>query len=104
MMLPDPVITRTLLVRAAFLWLGTRILFGFAGVSASALFGQPSIAVAPRTAIAIACIVGLLGVLEARRRHEHILLANLGVSQWPIWIISVAPALIAEGIVALVAS
>ena len=104
MMLPDPVITRALLVRAAFLWLGTRVLFAFAGLLAAGILGPPSLTVAPHTAIAIACLVGALGVLDARRRHEHLLLANLGVSLWPVWIISLAPALIAEGVVALVAS
>lgn len=102
--LPDPVVTRRLLVRAAVLWFGTRVLFGFAGLLAAGVLGPPSIVVAPHTAIAIACVVGALGVLDVRRRHEHLLLANLGVSQWPVWTLSMVPALIAEGLVALVAA
>jgi hypothetical protein len=41
-------------------------------------------------------LVALLGLLEARRRHEHLLLANLGVSQLTISLVSAIPALAIE--------
>jgi hypothetical protein len=101
MIAPDPLVTRALLRRGAFLWVGTRVLFGFASLLTAGVFGSPSIGVAPHTAIGLACLVGVLGLLEARRRNEHLFLANLGVSQWPIWLISVLPALLGECLIAL---
>lgn len=101
--LPDRLFTRALLGRGVFLWLGTRILFRFGGGLVADRFGPPSIVILPPTAIALSCLVGALGLLEARRRNEHLLLANLGVAQWRIWMIATLPALLAEMLVALVA-
>jgi hypothetical protein len=46
-------------------------------------------------------IVGFLGLLEARRRNEHILLANFGVPQWSLTMLSGLPSLVAELLVQL---
>jgi nitrate/nitrite transporter NarK len=100
--LPGRLFTRALLRRGIFIWLGTRILFRFAGGLVADRLGPPSIFILPPTAIALSCLVGALGLLEARRRHEHLLLANLGVAQWRLWVIATLPALVAEMLVALV--
>jgi hypothetical protein len=103
MRLPDPLFARLFLRRAIFIWLGTRILFEVAGFLVADVLGPPSLFVSPSTAIALSCLVGALGVLDARRRNEHLLLADLGVSQWPIWMISALPALMVEALIALAA-
>lgn len=47
MIAPDPLVIRALLGRGALLWVGTRVLFGFASLLTAGVFDSPSIGVAP---------------------------------------------------------
>jgi hypothetical protein len=53
-------------------------------------------------AFAIALVAGTLAWLEARRRHEHLLLGNLGVSQPTLFLIGLLPAALSESLILLV--
>ena len=101
MRFPDRRFTTGLLRRAVFLWLGVRLLVALAG--GGGVGGRGLVPLAPRGAGLVVLLVGLLGLLEARRRNEHVLLANFGVPQGRLAGLSVLPALIAETIVWLVA-
>jgi hypothetical protein len=99
MRLPDRIFTLALLRRALYLWVGVRLLTGLAGsgISRSGLLPLP-----PRATVLLVLIVGLLGILEMRRRNEHLLLANFGVSQALLAVLCLLPPLIAETLVALI--
>jgi hypothetical protein len=58
----------------------------------------------PRATGLVVLLVGFLGLLEARRRNEHVLLANFGVPPSGLAGLSLLPALIAETTVWLIAS
>ena len=60
----------------------------------------PTIPVTPGAAVWLTVIVGSLGLLEGRRRNEHILLANLGVGQPLLAAIAALPAALAELVLA----
>ena len=80
-----------LLRRGAILWLLVRIAVTFlAGAN-----------LLPPVAFTVAMIVGALGLLDARLRNEHRFLANLGVSQVVIVLLSMIPALIAELVIGI---
>ena len=78
-----------LLRRGAILWLLVRLMF-------FAVSGRSSVSLLPTTALALALVVGAFGLLDARRRNEHRFLANLGVSQIVIAMLSTIPALVGE--------
>jgi hypothetical protein len=101
MRFPDRRFTTALLRRAVFLWLGVRLLVALAG--GGGVGGRGLVPLAPRGAGLVVLLVGFLGLLEARRRNEHVLLANFGVPQGRLAGLSVLPALIAETMVWLAA-
>ena len=41
-------------------------------------------------------VTGSVGLIELRRRHQHLLLGNLGVGQGTLFCVACAPALLAE--------
>lgn len=84
-----------------FLWFGVRLLVALAG--GGGVGGRGLLPLAPGAAVLVVLLVGFLGVLEARRRNEHLLLANFGVPERRLGGLSVLPAIIAETIVRLIA-
>jgi hypothetical protein len=101
MRFPDRRFTTALLRRAVFLWFGVRLLVALAG--GGGVGGHGLLPLAPQAAGLVVLLVGFLGVLEARRRNEHLLLANFGVPEGSLGGLSVLPAIIAETIVRLIA-
>ena len=93
MRLPGRPFAGALLGRAAVFWAGCRLLVPLAVAVFSGSLTARDIT-EPRPALAP--IVGCLGLIEARRRNEHIFLANLGVAQPAIALVSAAPALAGE--------
>lgn len=55
----------------------------------------------PTTGLVV-LLVGFLGLLEARRRNEHVLLANFGVPRASLAVLCVLPAITAETAIWLV--
>jgi hypothetical protein len=99
--LPDRRFTAGLLRRALYLWLGARLLVALAG--GGGVGNRGLVPLTPRGTGLFVLLVAFLGLLEARRRNEHLLLANFGVSEAAIAGIALLPALLAEVTVWLVA-
>ncbi|MBT8337240.1 MAG: hypothetical protein KJO11_11600 [Gemmatimonadetes bacterium] len=72
-----------LLLRGAAIWVGLRVMAAWAGI------GDPTVA----QELFILALVGGLVVWDARRRNEHVWLANLGVSVWPMAVLGACGAL-----------
>ncbi|HEX2188287.1 MAG TPA: hypothetical protein VHG51_05280 [Longimicrobiaceae bacterium] len=89
--LPVRPFTRVLLLRALLLWVGVRLV-----VLAGGLPSAAGLAPTPRAALLVVAVVGVLGLLEARRRNEVVFLANLGVGRASIAAFSALPALALE--------
>jgi hypothetical protein len=90
---PDQLFTRSLLWRGLLIWAGTRLLVALGGAGVAGT--HPASLDVPGTLLLVT-IVGFLGILEARRRNEHILLANFGTSQALLVSLCAAPAVLAE--------
>ena len=100
MRLPDSRFTIALLRRALYLWFGTRLLVAFVGGG-----GVEGHALVPLTLVATGGVVLLsvfFSLLDARRRNEHLLLANFGVSEAVLGALCALPALLSETTVWLV--
>lgn len=101
--IPDRTFLIPLLLRGLFLWLLLRACFA---VLAWLLEGaEGSIAVAARAALGplpvsaalwLLLLVTALGMLDLRRRNEHLLLANFGVRAWVVALLCAAPMLVGE--------
>jgi len=52
-------------------------------------------------AFAIALVAGMLAWIETRRRREHLLLGNLGISQPTLFLIGLLPAVLSESLLLL---
>jgi hypothetical protein len=94
MRLPDRRFTVALLRRALFLWIGVRLIVAVAGGG-----GVSDRGLRPLTSGAtwlVVLLVGFLGLLEARRRNEHLLLANFGVPEASLAGLSLLPAILGE--------
>lgn len=102
MRIPDRLFAVALLRRAFFLWVGVRLLVAVAGGGGAASRGVLPFAF--REAGLVVLAVSFLALIEARRRNEHVLLANFGVSQGIIVGMSVLPAALAEAAVWLLYS
>lgn len=87
------------MTRALIIWAGVRVVLvlGIAMLDAGVAFQLPA-----SVAIAVALVAGTLAWLEARRRHEHLLLGNLGVSQPTLFLIGLLPAALSESLILLV--
>jgi len=94
--MPDWTFTRPLLGRGALIWGSARACLAFVNWAVSGFTGPFSLAVTPKAAVWTAAVVGLLGVLELRRRNEHLLLANLGVRQRTLAALATVPAILGE--------
>lgn len=97
--LPPRAFLIPLVTRALIIWAGVRVVLvlGIAMLDAGVAFQLPA-----SVAIAVALVAGTLAWLEARRRHEHLLLGNLGVSQPTLFLIGLLPAALSESLILLV--
>ena len=86
--LPPWPIAAAILLRGVVIWAGLRLGFQFLGVFA---FGR-----VPGVALALILLVGILGWIEAERRNEVLLLANLGVGPIMIIVLTAGPAVVLE--------
>ncbi len=100
MRLPDRRFTMAVLRRALYLWIGARLLVALAGGGGVA--GSTLVPLAPRATGLVVLLAGFLGLLEMRRRNEHLLLANFGVPEAALAGLAVLPGLLAETVVWLV--
>lgn len=94
--LPDRVFTRPLLGRGAYIWATLRLGIALVSWLMSGLTEPFSLAVTGRAAAWIAAVAAILGVLELRRRNEHLLLANLGFGARTLTALAAAPAVLGE--------
>ena len=90
--IPPARVTRRIIVNAVILWLGLRAM-----LAVFRLFVP-----APRVAVLIVVVVGLLLRLDIKRGHEDILLGNLGVSWLGIWTVAAGPVALLEVVAGLV--
>lgn len=104
---------RALLLRGVFLWFGVRCTLLAVAISPFVAIPQAVFATMPgrswggvfpslRTVLFVLAGVGVLALLEARRRNEIVLLANLGVGRSAIVVLSVLPAAALELLLALI--
>jgi hypothetical protein len=92
--LPDRRFTVALLRRALFLWIGVRLIVALAG--GGGVSGRGLLPLTSRATWLVVLLVGFLGLLEERRRNEHVLLANFGVPEPSLAGLSLLPAILAE--------
>ena len=85
-------------------WVLIRAAFAFVEGEAADVLGPSSLALELPALVAIIAISGSFVVLDVLRRHERILLANLGVSLGAVALIGAIPALLAETAITLVAA
>lgn len=99
---PDRLFTVPILSRGALMWACTRSALMLVGWLMAGGDEPPTIEVTRNAAAWLIGLTGVLGVIEIRRRNEHLLLANLGSGQPVLAAIAAAPALVAEIVIALV--
>ncbi len=86
-MIPPPLYTRAIVLRAAGLWLGVRLVIAAIGLPALTLF----LPIGPTESTLIIGIALLLAMREFHLRGEWLLLANLGSSAETALLLSAAP-------------
>lgn len=88
MPLPPPPYPRILLLRGVGLWVGVRLM-----TCVLLLLRQPPGPPGPLDGAIAVVAVGAMALLDARRRGETTLLANLAVGPWPLAALPMAAAL-----------
>lgn len=92
-----------LLQRAAVLWLLGRLMIAFYAVILEGVgVLAETVCLGLPTGAALAGIVAGLNLLDVHRRHEVILLANLGSSRFEIFLLAFLPALALEAATCLI--
>lgn len=71
--------------------------------AAAGAFEPPTLTLGPLASLWLVAICSFLVVLDAVRRHERILLANLGVPLGAVALIGAIPALLAETMTSILA-
>ena len=94
--LPDRVFTQPLLGRGAWIWATLRLGIALGAWLMSGLSEPFSLAVTGGAAAWIAMVATVLGVVELRRRNEHLLLANLGFGPRALAALAAVPAVLGE--------
>lgn len=92
-----------LLKRQLVLWMAVRAI----QVPVLLLAGPPGVSVFDRLSVpqpAVVLVAAALGVIELRRRHEVILMGNLGISKTQVAAIVLVPGLIIEAVIGLLGS
>ena len=103
--LPEPILSRTLLLRSLAFWPGVRLILLVPVLVAAMSRGlAPDLPrlLEPFPLVAVP-VTAALAVLEARRRHEHLLFANLGTGPVGIAALAAAPPLLGETALVLLA-
>ncbi|HEX8274456.1 MAG TPA: hypothetical protein VF615_17590 [Longimicrobiaceae bacterium] len=96
--LPEPTLARTLLLRSLAYWPGVRLLLLVPVLIAMAARGEPvslALLLAPLPLFAVP-VAAALALLEAWRRHEHLMFANLGTGPAGMAALAAAPPLLGE--------
>ena len=91
-------LSRMLLLRSLAFWPGVRLMVLAALLMAALSAGEPfplRLLIAPFPLVSVP-LTAVLAVLETRRRHEHLLFANLGTGPVGIAALAVVPPLLGE--------
>lgn len=99
-MLPNSLIVTRFTARGAQLWVGARLLTG----AVIALAGGDPLFLSVLSALLLVAVCIALGLADMHRRHERALLENLGVSRVARVAFFALPALVGEGVIALLDS
>lgn len=106
--LPEPTLSRTLLKRSLGFWPGVRLIVLVVPLVFAAAGRMPPILILPRLIepfpLAVVPVTALLAVLETRRRHEHLMFANLGTGPAGIAALAAVPPLLGETALVLLAA
>ncbi len=103
---PDRALVATIARRGFGIWVGVRLMaaagFAFAlmigGVTVPAdSTGASMLRLSPPTALWVVAVCAVLSHLELHRRHEVVMLRNLGVGPAAYLVLAVIPAVLAEG-------
>ena len=97
--LPERTFGVSLLTRGSVIWLLVRLTVTAFG---AAFPGRHSLRFTPMATVYLVLTAGALAVLETRRRNEHRILANLGISPAMIVLLSTIPAFLGEVAVGIV--
>ena len=92
---------RILILRGLVLYVLLRCIVGVVIASQQAQFGATTLSMAPVTSAAFAALVGALVLLDTRRRHDDLLLANLGVGPVELALAAALPAICGEVLIAV---
>lgn len=86
------------MTRSLIIWAGLRVALalGIVMLDAGAPFQLPA-----SVASAVVLVAGTLAWIEIRRRREHLLLGNLGISQSTLVLIGLLPAALSESLLLL---
>lgn len=87
-----------LILRAATLWVLLRLSFALLDYRLAYRLTWPSLV----TVFGIIVLTAVLGLIDVRRRREHILLANLGVGQAALTALMLIPPVVFEVLMALI--
>jgi hypothetical protein len=104
--LPEPILSRTLLRRSLAFWPGVRLMLLVPVLIAAMSRGQPPDLprlLEPFPLFAVP-LTALLAVVETRRRHEHLMFANLGTGPVGIAALAAVPPLLGETALVLLAA
>lgn len=91
-MLPRSLIVRAYLARSLLLWLGIRVILALAGALAASDLVRLSAAAIPL----VVCLTVVVAFVDTRRRHERVLLGNLGIGPVVLASLFAVPPLVAE--------
>lgn len=97
-LLPEPLFTRAIVIRAAVLWLGVRMMIAFSGLLGGVLLLPSGV---PASALIVVATVFLAGV-EFRRRNEFLFLGSLGYGPGLLLTLSALPVIPLEVLFTLV--
>lgn len=105
--LPEPTLSWTLLRRSLGFWPGVRLIVLVVPLMFAASAGRMP-PILPRLIepfpLAVVPVTALLAVLETRRRHEHLMFANLGTGPAGIAALAAVPPLLGEAALVLLAA
>jgi hypothetical protein len=96
--LPPRAFLIALVTRAVTIWAGMRVLLA---LGIALLDAGPPLRLPASTASLLALLAGTLGLVELRRRREHLLLGNLGVGQSVLFLTGLVPAAFLESLLLL---
>jgi hypothetical protein len=102
--LPDRRFSAKFLLTGLAAWAITRAGLAFGGAATEDIFGPPPLALEIPTSLLLAAVCGAVVALDVLRRHERILLANLGVPLPVVVAIGAIPAIATESLISLAAA